>query len=240
MAPRRPTTFVEWEIHVRAGAASLVLCLLIGAVQVHADSDPSGYSAADLYNLGNSYARMGKPGMAILNYERASLLSANDADIDANLQYVRASAHLPGGKRGSFDRMARFASPFLLSWIGVFGLGVVGASMIAAQLLPRHRLLRRSAMLLGLSMLGLTICNGLALWPLLHEGVIITAATPVRVSPVPMGDPLFTLPEGETVKIAAEHESFALIETRAGRTGWVAHPNLAPIVPRKQAVVPPE
>ena len=95
-------------------------------------------------------------------------------------------------------------------------------------------------MLLGLSMLGLTICNGLALWPILHEGVVIKAATPVRVSPVPMGDPLFTLPEGETVKIAAEHESFALIETRAGRTGWVAHPNLAPIVPRKQAVVPPE
>jgi hypothetical protein len=217
-----------------ARAASLLLCLLIGVVQLHADSGPSGYSAADLYNLANSYARMGKPGMAILNYERASLLSANDPDIEANLQYVRTSAHLPPETRGTFDRIARIASPLLLSWIGALGLGVVGASMIAMQLSPRHPLLRGSAMLLGLSMLGLTICNGLALWPRLHEGVVITAATPVRVSPVPMGDPLFTLPEGETVKIAAEHESFALIETRAGRSGWVAHSNLAPIVPRKQ------
>jgi hypothetical protein len=217
-----------------ARVASLLLCLLIGAVQVHADSGPSGYSAADLYNLANSYARMGKPGMAILNYERARLLSANDPDIEANLRYVRTSAHLPVETRGSFDRVARIASPLLLSWMGAFGLGVVGASMIAAQLSPRHRLLQGGVMLLGLSMLGLTICNGLALWPILHEGVVITAATPVRVSPVPMGDPLFTLPEGETVKIAAEHESFALIETRAGRTGWVAHSNLAPIVPRKK------
>jgi hypothetical protein len=217
-----------------ARVASLLLCLLIGAVQVHADSGPSGYSAADLYNLANSYARMGKPGMAILNYERARLLSANDPDIEANLRYVRTSAHLPVETRGSFDRVARIASPLLLSWMGAFGLGVVGASMIAAQLSPRHRLLQGGAMLLGLSMLGLTICNGLALWPILHEGVVITAATPVRVSPVPMGDPLFTLPEGETVKIAAEHESFALIETHAGRTGWVAHSNLAPIVPRKK------
>ena len=216
-----------------ARVASLLLCLLIGAVQVHADSGPSGYSAADLYNLANSYARMGKPGMAILNYERARLLSANDPDIEANLRYVRTSAHLPVETRGSFDRVARIASPLLLSWMGAFGLGVVGASMIAAQLSPRHRLWRGGAMLLGLSMLGLTICNGLALWPILHEGVVITAATPVRVSPVPMGDPLFTLPEGETVKISAEHESFALIETRAGRTGWVADSNLAPIVPRK-------
>ena len=216
-----------------ARAAWLALCLLIGAVQVHAAADPGGYSAADLYNLGNSYARMGKPGMAILNYERARLLSANDPDIEANLQYVRTSAHLTAEKRGTFDRIARIASPFLLSWLGALGLGVIGASLIGAQFSPRHRLLRASAVLLGLSMLGLTICNGLAIWPVLHEGVVITAAAPVRVSPVPMGDPLFTLPEGETVKIAAEHESFALIETRAGRTGWVAHSNLAPILPRK-------
>jgi hypothetical protein len=216
-----------------ARAASLALCLLLGAVHVHAEADPSGYSAAALYNLANSYARMGKPGMAILNYERASLLSADDADIEANLQFVRASAHVPPETRGTFDRIARFARPLVLAWVGAFGLGVIGASMIGAQLSPRYRLWRVGAMLLGVSMLGLTICNAVAVWPMLHEGVVITAATPVRVSPVPMGDPLFTLTEGETVKIAAEHDSFALIETRAGRTGWVAHSSLAAIVPRK-------
>ncbi|HEX3397555.1 MAG TPA: tetratricopeptide repeat protein [Steroidobacteraceae bacterium] len=217
----------------RARAASLVFCLLIGAFRVHAEPNPSAYSAAALYNLANSYARQGKPGLAILNYERASLLSANDPDIEANLQYVRASAHLPSETRGTFDRIAKITTALQVSWIGVLGLTILGASIIGAQLSARPRLLRRSAMLLGLSMLGLTICNGLALWPVLHEGVVITAAAPVRVSPVPMGDPLFTLPEGALVKIAAEHESFALIETRAGRTGWVSHSNLAPIVPRK-------
>jgi hypothetical protein len=34
------------------------------------------------------------------------------------------------------------------------------------------------------------------------------------------------------VKITAEHEGFALIETRAGRAGWISHSNLAPLVPR--------
>jgi uncharacterized protein YgiM (DUF1202 family) len=82
------------------------------------------------------------------------------------------------------------------------------------------------------SMLGLTLCNAVALWPRFHQGVVIAASTPVRVSPVPMGDPLFTLPEGEKVKVTAEHEGFALIETRAGRAGWIAHSNFAPIVPR--------
>ena len=53
--------------------AAWVFWLLLGSVPVHSEST-TGYSAAGLYNLGNSYARAGKPGMAILNYERASLL----------------------------------------------------------------------------------------------------------------------------------------------------------------------
>ena len=210
----------------------LAFVLLLGAAAARPESEPSGYSAASLYNLANSYARAGKPGMAILNYERASLLAPGDPDIQANLRLVRASAHLPSETPDALDRVARIASPFWISWIGVLGLTLVGASLIAAQLWSRHRLVRGAATLLGASMLGLTLCSAVALWPSLHQGVVIAAASPVRVSPVPMGDPLFSLPEGEKVKITAEHDGFALIEARAGRAGWISDSNLAPIVPR--------
>jgi hypothetical protein len=216
---------------IRARTA-LIFCLLFCAAMVHSDSEPLGYSAAGLYNLANSYARAGKPGMAILNYERASLLSPGDPDVQANLQLVRASAHVPLETPDALDRVARLASPFWMSWIGVLGLIMVGASLIASQWSSRHRLARGAATLLGASMVGLTLCSAAALWPRLHQGIVIAAATPVRVSPVPMGDPLFTLPEGEKVKITAEHDGFALVETRADRTGWISDSNLAPIVPR--------
>jgi hypothetical protein len=71
----------------------------------------------------------------------------------------------------------------------------------------------------------------MVLWPKLHEAVILREATPARVAPVPMGDPLFVLPEAETVRITAEHEDFVLVRTRAGRAGWVLRANLAPVVP---------
>jgi hypothetical protein len=213
--------------------AVLGLHLLLGTEQVHAQSSQAGYSATGLYNLGNAYMRQGKPGMAVLNYERANLLSPNDPDIDANLSYVRASSHLPAPPRSAFERLARIASPFAMFWLGVFGLVIVGASALAAQLSSRHPWLRRAALLLGICLISLTACNALALWPLLHEGVVITAGTPVRVSPVPMGDSLFSLPEAETVKISAEHEGFFLVQTRAGRTGWVSRSNVAPVVSRK-------
>jgi hypothetical protein len=216
-----------------ASLAVLALHLLLGAGQLHAQSSQAGYSATGLYNLGNAYMRQGKPGMAVLNYERANLLSPNDPDIDANLSYVRASSHLPAPPRGTFERLARIASPFAMFWLGVFGLVIAGASALAGQLSSRHPWLRRAVLLLGISMISLTACNALALWPLLHEGVVITGGTPVRVSPVPMGGSLFSLPEAETVRITAEHEGFFLVQTRAGRTGWVSRSNVAPVVPRK-------
>jgi hypothetical protein len=189
------------------------------------------YSAAGLYNLGNAYARAGKPGLAVLYYERARLLAPNDPDIAANLRHVREASHLPSEPDNWFARVSVVASPTLLAWTGVIGLLLVGSGVILGRLHARYRWVRRLAVPLGIALIALTVANGIVLWPLLHEAVVLTAATPVRVAPVPMGDPLFVLPEAETVKITGEHDEFVLIETRTGRSGWVARANIAPIVP---------
>ena len=231
------------RMSARMRLACLVFGVLMGisqagaqaAAQAAAQATPVGYSAAGLYNLGNSYARAGKPGLAILNYERASLLTPGDPDIEANLRFVRSSARLPAESRNTFDRLARIGSPFTLSWLGALGIAIIGAGTVAAQLSSRHRRLRAAAVLVGLMMIASPICSAVALWPKLHSGVVIAASTPARVSPVPMGDSLFVLKEGETVRISAEHEGFTLIRTAAGRSGWVADSHLAPIVPRRQA-----
>jgi len=72
----------------------LIVGLALWGGQSLAESSQSRYSADGLYNLANSYARAGKPGLAVLNYERAALLAPNDADINANLEYVRTGACL--------------------------------------------------------------------------------------------------------------------------------------------------
>ncbi len=189
------------------------------------------YSAAALYNAGNAYARAGKPGMAVLNFERASLLAPNDPDIETNLRLVREPLRLPSESRSAAARAVTLADSTTIAWIGVLGLLVVGVSLLAGQLSRRRRLMRRAATLVGMSMIGLTVANGVLLWPRLHEAVVVAGSTAVRVSPVPMGDPLFILPEAETVKITAEHEGFVLVQTRGGRTGWAARASIVPVVP---------
>ena len=50
--------------------------------------DQSGISAGLLYNLGNSYYKLGKDGEAILCYERAKKLAPGNIKIKQNLDYL--------------------------------------------------------------------------------------------------------------------------------------------------------
>jgi hypothetical protein len=195
----------------------------------------AGYSPPALYNSANAYARAGKPGLAVLNYERARLLEPNDPDIDANLRHVRESIGLPPESRGRFERVAEFASPRILAWVGILGLLIAGVSALARWQYPRHRRKLRAATLAGISLVGVTIANGAALWPIMHEAVVITQTAPVRVSPVPIEEPLFVLPEASIVRIMGEHDEFVLIRTEAGRTGWAQRSSLARIVAKRVA-----
>jgi hypothetical protein len=194
-------------------------------------SSPPRFSADGLYNLANSYARAGKPGLAVLNYERAWLLAPNDEDINANLEYVRASAHVPAEPRARFARFAQVASPALAAWLGVLGVVLVGMGMLARKIAPRFRWLGFGGVFLGITLVSLTISNAVMLWPRLHEAVVLINQTPARVSPVPMGDAAFVLGEAETVTMTAEHEDFVLVRTRGGRSGWVARASLGAVVP---------
>jgi hypothetical protein len=189
------------------------------------------YSADGLYNLANSYARAGKPGLAVLNYERASLLAPNDADINANLDHVRTAAHVPTEPRNRLARIALVARPNLAAWLGVLGIVLVGAGLLAKRIAARIRWIRGVTILLGVALIALTVSNAVLVWPRMHEAVILVQQTPARVSPVPMGDTAFVLREAETVTMTAEHEDFIFVRTRAGLSGWVARADLGAVIP---------
>jgi hypothetical protein len=216
----------------RGPLAWLILGVVCMASRTQAaTAETTGYSAAALYNSANAYVRAGKPGLAVLNYERASLLDPDDPDVDANLRFVRESLHVAAEPQRWTDRLVKVASPAVVAWLGIAGVVMMGAGLLAGRLAPRRRRTRRAAIVAGAALVGFTVSNGMVLWPKLHEAVILREATPARVAPVPMGDPLFVLPEAETVRITAEHEDFVLVRTRAGRAGWVLRANLAPVVP---------
>jgi hypothetical protein len=209
----------------------LIVGLALWAGRAFAQPSQPLYSADGLYNLANSYARAGKPGLAVLSYERAALLAPGDPDINANLAYVRASAHVPIKPQSRFERLAEAPSPTSAAWLGVLGIALVGIGLLAERAAPRFLWIPRGGLLLGVALIALAVSNALLLWPRMHEAVVLLDQTPARVSPAPMGDTAFILREAESVTMTAEHEDFMLIRTGSGLSGWVARANLGAVVP---------
>ena len=203
-----------------------------GAASVNA---ATGYSAASLYNLANAYARSGKNGLAVLNYERARLLDPGDSDIAANLNYVRQKSGLPPRLQNIFERIASDADPTLLFWIGVAGIILMGVCALARRRYKADRRALGALWTAGLLAVAAAAANAAALWPVEHQAVVVSHSAPVRVSPVTLGDPQFSLPEAEIVTIRAEREGFYLVQSPEGRVGWASSADLARIVPHEPA-----
>jgi tetratricopeptide (TPR) repeat protein len=228
------------KAHPGFGVALLALVLAHGAesasnapaaADAGVDKEPASLSANALYNLGNAYARANQPALAILNYERARLLAPDDPDIEANLRIVRTAANQPSPAPTQLARAVAVLPPTLTAWLGVVGVLCLGGALIAGLKSTSRAGLRRSSVVVGIALLGWTGVSAVVFWPAVHAAVVVTDAAPVRVSPVPMGDPLFTLPLAETVEVTAAHEDYVLIRTRAGKAGWAARANVVPVVP---------
>lgn len=212
-----------------------VLGLWVG--QAFAQSSQPAYSADVLYNLANSYARAGKPGLAVLSYERAALLAPGDPDINANLAQVRASAHVFTTPGTRFTRLVLTASPTLAAWLGVLGLALGGIGLVASRVTTRLAWVRRGALLLGCCLIALNAFHANLLWPRIHEAVVLIDNTPARVSPAPMADTAFVLREADSVRMLAVHDEFMLVRTDSGLSGWVAAANLGAVVPASTRAV---
>ena len=223
--PRRALAIVVLLVSVGTGDA------LAGTQAPGPRAPQGGWSSAALYNLGNAYARAGNAGLAVLNYERASLLAPADSDIEANLVLVRRSVGLPVEPRNRWYRAVGAVGPTVAAAIGAVGWLLVASAVFAARLPAVRRVAQGAQLVAGIALIGFTVANGMTVWPRLHEAIVIAGTTPVHVSPALMGEALFTLTEGEAVAIAGEHEGFLLVRAPSGRAGWVWHADLVSVVP---------
>jgi hypothetical protein len=189
------------------------------------------YSADGLYNLANSYARAGKLGLAVLSYERAALLAPGDPDINANLAFTRASAHVSIAPQRWYTRPFQAISPDLAAWLGVAGIVLIGIGLAAMRGISRSRGLCRAVIALGLLQISLTAIHALLLWPHMREAVVLVDRTAAYAAPASMSDTVFVLREAENVRIIGTYGDFIFVRTMMGLSGWVSRASIGAVVP---------
>jgi len=208
------------------------LVLAASLASLRAGTGTVSYSAPTLFNQGNVAAQQGKTGEAIVNYERAQLLAPGNADIAANLQWVRDHASLTAPSASWLERATSWASPNTMALLGWMGLVLTGAGLLSARSFSQFRFGSRLAAFAGICLLTLSALSAASAWQKYHEAVVISADAPARISPVTNGETAFKLRPGEIVNIQGRYNEFTLIQNSTGYSGWVAQNDITPVIPQ--------
>lgn len=192
-----------------------------------------GTSAELYYNLGNAYYRTEDITHAVLNYERALLLSPGDKDIRHNLQMARSK---------TIDKITPETEFFFVTWLrALVNMMSVDAwarmALIALALAIVLALVYLFADIVWLRKLGF-FGGGLLLLVFLFSNVfavlqkqelvnrrgaiVIDAAVNVKSTPAQNGTDLFILHEGTRVDIIDNQmQQWKQVRVADGKEGWV-------------------
>lgn len=123
--------------------------------------DSLGSSAALYYNLGNAYYRLGRPGLAIVNYERALRLDPSNRNARENLEFVNGRITDQVGDSGTFlsntfERIITLAHPDTWGWLAL-GSFVLLIGSVALYVFSSSVPLRKTGFFGGLILLFVTV-----------------------------------------------------------------------------------
>lgn len=192
-----------------------------------------GASADIYYNLGNAYFRTENITRAVLNYERALLISPGDRDIRFNLQIARSK---------TIDKIVPESEMFFVTWyrsivnlMSVDGwartalVSLALAIVLALLYLFADRLwLRKSGFFGGLALIVLFLLSNIFASQqkqnlLFRKGAIVTSpSVAIKSTPAQNGTDLFILHEGTKVSIVdGSMKEWKEIRIADGKEGWI-------------------
>lgn len=192
-----------------------------------------GVSADLYYNLGNCYYRMDQMTQAVINYERALLLSPGDEDIRFNLQMARSK---------TIDRITPESEMFFVTWyrslVNLMSvdawartalIALLAAIVLALAYLFANAVWLRKVGFFGAILFVLVFLGGnLFAWQQKHAlthrtgAVIMRSAVSVKSTPSKNGTDLFILHEGTKVTVTdTSMRGWKEIRVADGKRGWL-------------------
>ena len=176
----------------------------------------SAVSAPALFNQANAEQRAGRLGLAILNYERASLLAPGDPAIAQNLRAAQQKAGVSAPTVPIWQRPTHWLSFNELAGLASVSLLLINLLVFGMRLIPTafRQIARRMTSVFGVAAV-LAACALAVRWSELDRAVIVGTQAVARIAPAMNAAAAFDLKAGET----------------NNRSGWVAASQVEKIIP---------
>jgi tetratricopeptide (TPR) repeat protein len=179
-------------------------------------------SAAVYFNLGNAWFKSGQPGRALAAYREAERLAPRDADVRANLQFIRNQVQGPTMSPGVWERTLGTLSvnewtvlTFIPFWICLLLLVVI-------QFRPSWNSALRSygwASGIATMVLGLCLISALSATSA-NRAVVIASEAQVRYGPLEDSNGVVTVHDGAEINVL-DHKNDWLLVSVGDRNGWL-------------------
>jgi len=184
-----------------------------------------GQSPALLFNYGNAEFKANNLGKAIAAYRKAELLAPRDAELRANLAFVRSQvqgATLHESKWQKWIGSLRLNEGAVLTAVFFWAmLALFITRQIQPALAPKLRTATRAAVVL--TIFSATI---LALQAANHfnssVAVVTSAETTARSGPFDDAQTAFTAHDGAELRVLDRHDDWVQVDNGAGKIGWLS------------------
>jgi tetratricopeptide (TPR) repeat protein len=188
-----------------------------------------GFSAPVLFNLGNAQLRLGKPALAILDYERALVLAPRNAAIQANLAAAQQRAGLAPTPVGPWLAAARYFSFDTYAWAALGAIWVLCAALVVLCLNGTSRRFARPLILAAAVTLCVSADAAALCWSDLYRAVVVQGPAVLHLAPATSAAVSSTLREGEVLWLQDRYAGFSFVRTADGHVGWVSDDTAVPV-----------
>jgi len=183
----------------------------------------NGLSASLLFNCGNAEFKAGHLGKAIAAYRRAELLTPGDAELRANLAFVRTQVQ---GNTLRESRWRNWAGALTLNegalltavlfWVA---MGLLTVRQIRPALTPKLRAATRLVIVFVIfsgTVLVLQAANHFAS----SVAVVTDGEATARSGPFDDAQSAFTAHDGVEMRVTDRHDDWVQVSDGSGRIGW--------------------
>jgi tetratricopeptide (TPR) repeat protein len=179
------------------------------------------YSANLFLNLGNADYRLGEPGSAMLNYERALALEPQHPEAKANLAFLRERTGAKLEPRSRLESLFEPFSPSTFVWIAAVSIWVALFSITAATLGKTGRaghVVRAllAALACGYGLHGVVRSRGFE-----SLAVVVAKQTNGRLAPAESAAAQLALPAGSHVHVIEDRGAWLYCTLPDGSRAWV-------------------